>query len=272
MKYPVWIRDGKSQMPNERIFYEIAKNGVFLHRETSFWKAVVPVRKIGLEVGEVAVSFSIPRIPKSIVCDIVGFFTWIYRKHYTEVVALLWISEDGKNYRVSIPDQVVSVGYVKYEIPDRRPGELLLGTFHSHCVMSAFHSHVDIEDEGSFDGIHGTFGNFSSYNNDFSISLEATIQGTRFKLDPMDRLEGIVRNGFIKINKSASYSDRFISSFLNDDRGEYALAPGFETLQADYKPPQEWVDKVKIKTWYSLGESRVVETKVNDKPGFLEKK
>lgn len=255
MKYPVWIRDGKSQMLDDRIFYEIAKNGIFLHKETSFWKAVVPVGEIsGLEAASASVHLSIPQIPKDIVYDTARFFAWIYRNYHTEVAALLWISEDGRNYRVSIPDQVASARHVAYEIPDRCPGELLLGTFHSHGSMYAFHSPMDEEDEHSFDGIHGTFGDFSSYASDFSVSIEVVIHGTRFKLNPIDWLEGIVKHDPEKTNNLASL-DKYASSFFRGNRDKYILTPGFDLLPKDYEPSKTWTDKVRTKYW--LGSEKI---------------
>jgi hypothetical protein len=65
----------------------------------------------------------------------------------------------------------------------------MVGTIHSHCDFSAFHSGTDERDEATFDGLHLTFGNVNREN--FSIAGSVVFCNSRSKVDPSTVCEGI---------------------------------------------------------------------------------
>ncbi len=265
MSSQVWFNDGKTPKPKGPVFYEIAANGNFLHKKMPFWEAVVPVQQISiLNKGDVSLKLLLPRFPVEIVKDILRFFAWIFKEHKTEVGALIWYNENTKTYRVSIPYQSVSPGSINYVNPwqEKLPGESLVASFHSHCAMEAFHSGVDEGDEMSFNGIHVTFGRFSYYGQatDLAISIEAAMNGTRFKLDPVDWLDGIEKSVDDDVPgedgpKEALYSNKNpYNNWLYIRRSDsYRLKDGELILPDDYKPQEEWVKRVKIKALFDFG-------------------
>lgn len=245
--FPIWIHDKESPKPDKMPFYEISANGVFLHKETSFWKAVVPVENISiLEKQEPQFEPLIPPVPKVIVEQVARFFAWIAIKHRTEVLVLLWWNENnGGSYEITVPSQTVSSRSLRYNLSDERnSGVHLIGTFHSHHGMSAFHSDVDVHDEINFDGIHGTFGNFTNSKwldpNSFSLSLEASINGFRFAMNPLDWLEGLTQPDRIK-NHQSEFIELNLRSFI-----KYSFAGNEILLPVEYQPPAEWLKNVKI--------------------------
>ena len=273
--YPIWIRDGQNPKPDADIYYELAANGLFLPKQMPFWTATVQVDRISvLEEETPSLNLRLPTIPKEIVTEMARFFAWVYKKHGTEAMVLVWFSDREKKYRISAPTQQVSASSLRYEIPNRLSGEYLVGTFHSHGNLSAFHSGTDQCDEKSLDGIHGTFGNFGGLINGdkFSLSLQAAVNGTRFPLEPVKWLEGIKEANEIKTldsirsdPKDAEKKDdkpklplktpRFFNADWTSRQTRYVLE-GNPLLPDDYMPLPEWVQNVKTEDrWRFFGSS-----------------
>ena len=146
MMFPIWINDGKNPEPKSPVYYVLAANGFFIHKETPFWKATVPVKEMSiLQELQPKLELYLPPIPEEITREIAQFFAWVFRAHRTESMVLLWYSPETKTYSISAPAQKVTSGSISYDMPDRNPGEFLAGTFHSHAAFSAFHSCVDIK-------------------------------------------------------------------------------------------------------------------------------
>lgn len=194
----IWIKDGRTQPPSDNGYYILAANGTFLRKVNPYWEAVVPVDRISvLENESQNLTLFLPQIPVELTQDIIRFFAWVYKTHGTEAMLLLWIHEKDRTYRLSAPvRQIVSSARIHtYEIPTRMPGERLIGTFHSHGAMGAFHSGTDCSDELSINGIHGTIGCLSLGKDaiGYNVSLEASVNGTRFSLEPEAWLVGLSR-------------------------------------------------------------------------------
>jgi len=157
---------GKSwdEMPDSPTpYYVIAQNGTFIHRRTAQGHGITrsskqPPRLTKLE--PIGFTFDGEPIPASIYAQAVDFFTRIYDAHHTEAEVLITQNQETKAYRLFVPTQRVSHGGV-YSIYDPRhiaPGHLVVGTFHSHCDFSPYHSSTDEGDARDMDGIHGTIG------------------------------------------------------------------------------------------------------------------
>jgi len=234
--YPVWIHDKNTPKPDTPTLYEISANGVFLHKETPFWKAIVPVERISiLEEQEPKFEFLLPPIPKEILKTVAQFFAWITHRQNTEALALLWWSgSDVGGYNITVPPQAVAYGRIEYDIPQKE-NHRLIGTLHSHGRMLAFHSSIDHHDEINFDGIHGTFGGFYFYRNSFNLSLQACINGTRFTLDPGKLIEGVVKQPIAVYYSYPKYKQE-----------EYVLAGEEKLLPEKYEPPEEWRNSVRL--------------------------
>ncbi len=251
--YKIWVNDGATPKPDDDIFYEICGDGILLHKKMKHWHAVVPVKGIGfLNETNPSAKVFLPPIPSRVVTDMVRFFAWIYKKHRTEVGAMLWLNEETKTYRVSVPKQLVGYGSIEYKDAheSRLPGEVLIGTLHSHCDMSAYHSGTDTHDEESIDGIHVTFGKFRKkpgYKG-FDISAEVAINGTRFGLNIVDWLGGIK-----EIDKEEIESEDVTYRGLSTERREKNLSGGYgfqneePVLPDEYAPPLPWVKQVTVK-------------------------
>lgn len=195
--YPVHIYHEGMELPEEGIYFLVAGNGIWLHKDMPTFRGFVPVDNISVLQDLNAKDFivcKLPKIPTRCVWRIKEFFRQVVDKHRAEACTVLYFNENNNDWRVHIPIQQVSHGGVQY----RRVGITHLegmedytpvGTIHSHCDFGAFHSGTDHSDEESFDGLHITFGH--NDKDEFTISASYVLNGERFKLDPMDCLEGI---------------------------------------------------------------------------------
>ena len=120
--------------------------------------------EIDYELDETLEKIKLPKIPSKIFNKIKYFFQEVYKKHRSEVAILLWYNFGEKEWLIEVPKQSVSGASVKYERDEEKINEntksgfTCVGSIHSHCEMSAFHSGVDDADEYNFDGLHITIG------------------------------------------------------------------------------------------------------------------
>jgi len=198
MLFPVHIYDEGVELPNEGNYYVVAGNGVFLHKDTGLVKCFVPVDNISmlpsLEVAS-SVECSLPKLPAEHVQKIKKFFAEVVNQHRTESSTTLYFNPETSDWKVHVPQQLVSHGGVRYsrklkpEEAGGYEGYLRVGTIHSHCDFGAFHSGTDVDDEKDFDGLHVTFGHNDRDN--FTISASVVVNGHRSKVSPEDVLEGV---------------------------------------------------------------------------------
>lgn len=195
--FPVFLYQKDMDLPNEGTYFVVASNGIWMHKDTGICKCFVPVENIGflddLET-KAKVDVKLPKIPEKIVWQIKHFFKIVVEYLNSESAILLYYNPYNKNYKVYVPEQIVSHGSVSYKriatthIEDME-NYLCVGTIHSHCDFDAFHSHIDVQDEANFDGLHITFGN--NDKEEFTITSSIVVNSFRSEIDPIVILEGI---------------------------------------------------------------------------------
>ncbi|MBI5420807.1 MAG: Mov34/MPN/PAD-1 family protein [Parcubacteria group bacterium] len=251
---PVCILDGTTICPDKDFVYLIGENGIFLKKKTPHWDAIVPVNKISiLEKVVPSVTLHLPPIPETIVREMLHLFAWVYKTYGTEAMILLWWNEEEKTYHLSVPFQTVSAGGIDYTIPERNEtekSERLIGTFHSHGSLDAYHSGTDRCDEKSLDGIHGTFGRFSGniFQQEFALSIEVVINGARFPLEPQDWLQGITKQRDIDPTPQYYYSPWQQKNYHRTPL--FALTQRGSILPGQYTPPEDWKNKIHKRTFW----------------------
>lgn len=194
--FPVHIHsENGPALPENGNYFVIAGNGTFFHKENNLLKGLIKVTAVpDLEEVTPYGEIKLPKIPFSLAYMVKQFFEEVWREHKSEAAVLLHYSyADG--YYISAPKQKVSGASVKYDRDDRFSDSkgnqyICVGTIHSHCDFSAFHSGVDTADEADFDGIHLTFGHVNQ--DKFSIASSIALSNNRFKIDPKDHIEGLV--------------------------------------------------------------------------------
>jgi len=176
----------------EKPSYIVAKNGFFIAKENKIFKSCVQVKSIPeFSDQQSKLVMKIGKIPYHIIEDSLKFFRAVFNKYASEASLFITHNEEDKTWGILVPKQEVSACGVDYETGVMDGRKDIYGTIHSHCNMSAFHSGTDDKDENNFDGIHLTLGEISS--NDFEIAASVTSNSTRFKFEPEDIIEGIIK-------------------------------------------------------------------------------
>lgn len=159
----------KPKMP----FYLVSREGIYLRKWATLGTGTIRlntmpdnvVGKIGNYNG--FFSWDAPPVPAILCAQIVDFFRRIWDKHRAEAEVILTArveSVEGratvKDWRVFIPTQRVSGGGVEsvFEPTHIARNHLIVGSMHSHCNFSAFHSGIDEADAKGMDGLHITIG------------------------------------------------------------------------------------------------------------------
>lgn len=161
MTFKMYYKTEDFEEPEDKIYYLLASNGIFLCKTTPFFKSVTEVKEMpGLEKAKNRLVMTLPsRISNQLLGKILAFFRWAYETHKSEAIVLLYWSDGSKEYVAIPPEQDVSPAALAYKLPATPKGMTRVGTIHSHAGFSAFHSCTDIKDEENEDGLHITIGN-----------------------------------------------------------------------------------------------------------------
>lgn len=202
ISFPVFLNTPGTKLPETGIYYVVAKDGLYMRTDRNFGSALVKVEEIPhLAAAPTQASFNLPKIPATIIGQALMFFREVFVEYKTESYLTLLYSKKLGQYRLWCPKQEVSYSSVSYDRTDSvpveernymgsdGPGWQNVGTIHSHCDFSAFHSGTDEFDESTFDGIHITLGHVN--RNDFSIVASIAINDNRFPKAIVDVCDGV---------------------------------------------------------------------------------
>ncbi|MFC1608698.1 hypothetical protein ACFL2R_03850 [Patescibacteria group bacterium] len=195
--FPIYVLDGKTELPETGSFYVVTKDGIYLSKDTGLIRAMVKVEKISfLKALESKVQLRLPKIHSETLVQALLLFRRVFQRYRSEAVVMIYYSEDKKSYMLDAPNQDGSGSSVHYYDVQNfsDDGFRLVGTIHSHCDFGAFHSHVDIDDEKKFDGIHITIGRVDQPY--FTISSSVAVNNNRFKIEPEELILGITKVEF----------------------------------------------------------------------------
>jgi PRTRC genetic system protein A len=194
---PVYLKEAASPDPVDPLYYLVAANGTFLVRKMPLFTASSSVDEMaGLDRHREDVVFHFPKVPRSIIERIIGFFALVYRRWEGEAIAFLFYSPDRREFKVDVPPQTLprfrsgkrwrTAGKVEYRCLSRPEGFLKLGDVHSHGASPAFFSSTDDRDDEE-DGLRIVIGRLDRPTLDVCASF--VVNGRRFKLDPEEVLE-----------------------------------------------------------------------------------
>lgn len=260
--FPVYLSSPGFKPPEKGTYYLVTKDGLFMRAERAFGSALVKVDSIPhLQPQEKQISFDLPKLPGRIIAQAKAFFKKVFDEHRSESYVTLYFSKKLQEYRLHCPQQRVSYSSVNYERDDGLPESdtvdqdgpqfVPVGTIHSHCDFSAFHSGTDTHDEESFDGIHVTIGHVNS--DEFSMVASVAVCGNRKQFDVTDVIEGVAIDGESVVEQqgsvAGSYWRRRESRFVLD------LNPEDKAWADQNLQPlvNEWFGKVTKVVYASFG-------------------
>jgi hypothetical protein len=198
--FPIYLKHQESfSPPPEPTFFLLARNGVYLVKRSPLYEAITQFSGAlpGLATQQPQLRLHLPKLPQTMLEQLVGFFLEVFQRYGTEAMAVLFYSQEG-GFRVGVPwQQVRRLGdgastagnyHVRYQRYPRPAHCLQLGTIHSHGDQPAMHSCVDAWDEQYVDGLHIVVGDLTAPRPSFSTAFVAS--GQRFQLPPEMVLAG----------------------------------------------------------------------------------
>jgi len=189
--FKIFINNGIEEIPDDDIFYIVAKEGIFLKKKVGILESITPVDNISiLNSISSSAKLDIPKISNEEFYKIITFFKKVYDLYKGESIIVIYYNLLDNSYFFDSPLQEVSPGGIKYTRNASPKNYIMIATIHSHGFMSAFHSGIDINDEKYFDGLHITIGNIPTEN--VSISACIVSNGSRFIVDPTLYIDGLV--------------------------------------------------------------------------------
>jgi len=252
--------------------YIIARDGVYLKKDTGLISAIVKVDKLSfLENIIPGAEIKVPPIPLELFVQIRLFFREVYKLYKSESIVLLYYNDQRKKFKLIAPPQIVGSAQVSYASDFRENGFKLVGSIHSHADFSAFHSGIDQRDEAHFDGLHITVGNVNQKY--FSISTEVVVNNNRFPQESKNWIIGLTEKKYKQlgnptavdqsspqklgdenaknfegnkiINEPMETEKRFQLFSYSQSTPKYDLNLPEEKTLKDYSFPEEWLLAVK---------------------------
>jgi proteasome lid subunit RPN8/RPN11 len=158
--------EGIDHLPKPNVpHYVLAKEGMYLHRGTQIGSVLLREYKTPTSLQPTGYPNGVflwegPEIPGKIISQATDFFKRIFDKHGTEAEVLITMHNETREFRLFVPFQRTSHGGVKsiFEPTHIDKNYTIVGTLHSHCDFSAFHSGTDSADASDMDGVHFTIG------------------------------------------------------------------------------------------------------------------
>ena len=243
--FPIWINDGKTEMPTDPIFYIIAKDGMYIKKSMGHFETMNKVNNISiLKSCETKASLNISKIKARQFAQILTFFKEVYKKFNAEANIILHYNTKKRRYRIEVPTQGVTGGSVIYMNGEESYKDYIrIGTIHSHASMSAFHSSTDHFDEENWDGLHITLGHMN--NEYFDISCSIMSGGERFMAEPTKYIEDIEIKEYEEEEEVISYPYSYIHHLEAISESNKKKIGWVSTAPIkDFNYPKKWMDKV----------------------------
>jgi len=197
MKYqpPVLLKTEPDVAVDERLYYEVASNGIFQVKDTELYRAVTQVTRDvpGLYPSRERLEMRFPPLPAEPLQEVLVFFAEVNRRYEGEAIVMIFFDPGTRSYCFDAPPQRIT-GYrdsrgklraylrLDYGSAPRPEGHLLFGTIHSHADLSAYSSGIDCDDERFGDGLHVVYGHFGTSS--LSRSAGFVAGGRRFHVEP----------------------------------------------------------------------------------------
>ena len=223
---------------DKKILYVVTKKGFYLRKRNSLFIAQVPVDRCPFlqELNPEIILFLSKKIPPETYMPIFNFMFKIYRENKTESMAYLFYNEKEGTYEFNVPFQEVTCGSVKFlgELSNKN-GFRKIGSIHSHGSMAIGPSHVDVNDEKEFDGIHIIAEKLDLMPEKIRLVANVVVNGVRAKINPMDLFDGLEETE----EKICSYNGKFLYETKKSNKI-------FKLPNIDVEPEVGWFDRVKI--------------------------
>lgn len=192
---PVYVKtDDKFVWPQDKMFYLLTRQGLFLGRNHLWFKSCVPVQKGPGELADQKefCETDYPQIPRVLFEKAVGFFHHIYEEKNWESALLIVMNKLTNQVELICPEQKADWGTVKYDVPTLPHHLLLIGDIHAHGNGSPEPSMTDEDDEMHRPGLHIVAGGLLMEPPEIYCAVVA--DGKRFKITkPWEMIEDYIQ-------------------------------------------------------------------------------
>lgn len=187
----------QSEVPKDGKYFLVNNKGFQVRKESRLISGLVNAKSIDFladpHKGNAPV-LNIPKIPALQLMRAFHFFRKVFSEYKAEAELMIIYNRETQEYDFYCPTQNVSGGHVHYNLLES-VGKLpknysMVGTIHSHCDFSAYHSGVDVDDEKDQDGLHITLGHVNK--DEFSFSASLVFNGERRIIAPQNVIDGIL--------------------------------------------------------------------------------
>lgn len=236
-------------------YYFATKKGWYSNVPTLFGTAHIPADKWPKQLPELETlfHFSEEKVPIFIFQQALDFFRKVYAAYQTEATTYICRDEDGQ-YSLFIPKQYVTGASVNHRVDTGEMGKRMpVGTIHSHCNFSAFHSGTDEHDMGKMPGLHVTIGLVDSEAPEYAVAI--AVGDTKFDI----KQEQIVTDEItLDANGFATAPDRWLKYVMPNQTAPWtggistkyghqtAKGPGYKMGQmrpVGFQAPAWWADE-----------------------------
>ncbi len=169
-------------------YFVATKSGYMAMQRTHWGRALVPVKEAPSLPTTDSIYWHDINLPPDLIGLAWGFFRQAWNERKTEAMVDITFSQKH-GYRLFVPPQDCSHGGVHAKRTPEHYRSQIVGTIHSHCNFSAYHSGTDTHDADGHDGLHMTIGHVHEDTLDIACMLSSN--GVRWeKID----LESVVRD------------------------------------------------------------------------------
>lgn len=176
----------------ETTTYLIAKDRAMMLRPFHFGHLLVSTPDIAIlpeAPKEASLWLDFQKIPSTLIGQAWDFFAKVWDEYHAEAMVYVTYSAD-QGYRLFIPQQTTTGASVA---ADYNPEHLakknrIVGTIHSHCDFSAFHSSTDEADARNTDGMHMTIGHVNTVAPSTAVMISGS--GRLWDFEFKDIIEG----------------------------------------------------------------------------------
>lgn len=191
---PLFLKDKNFVEPDELSYYLLSADGLFLVKNFKIYRSCTKVEKglPWLEEQTDEIKLNLPKIPRSIIERVVGFFYVVYRLYKSEAIVFLYFNPKEKYFKIWVPEQEVEVrtlgryvlgGYhLNYSGVPTPDGFIRVGTIHSHGHMPAYYSWTDEKDSKFDDSLNLVVGDLDRKRPSFAACF--MVNGHKFELEP----------------------------------------------------------------------------------------
>jgi len=167
------LKRGDKVKQDKDVNIVLTKNGAVEIRNTLLGRVVKKCDTCpGLEEISEGFEFALPKIPITLLYEVIDFFKQVYDKYKTEAMAHIYLDKTTKRYFVHIPEQEVSSAALDYKRnKNLERANILVMDMHSHHTMNDFFSGTDDGDEKG-DRLFAVVGNIQN-NGSISIRMGA---------------------------------------------------------------------------------------------------